>query len=355
MPLPYEISDMCKKCIIEHKKKKKEFKISCIPVPKSMEDKDDPIYPLENIIGLENYIKLPESVKIDLQLEKNPLLWAKECLGWTPYNKDRDFYQFYQKEFLLCTAQNKVLRYGRRMGKTEQMVVDILHNAWMKPGSLKPILVVGPFQSLITEIFDRIEKMLNNKGSIYNGKFSRKRQPFEEITLSNGMKIKGFTTGTTGDSMRGQSAQAVYLDECAYIPQEAFKAILAWRLDNHNVIFRAASTPSMVETNFKEWCLVNPAWKESYYPSTILPKFKEKDEPELRASLTADGYKLEVEAKFIEGSARVFKSHNINNAKEKYNYINSRSELENPNDWYITIGEINQRRLYSLVAQECGL
>lgn len=94
----------------------------------------------------------------------------------------------------------------------------------------------------------------------------------------------------------------------------------------------------------------DPSWKDYWYPSSILPNFAENDEQELRNSLTVDGYQLEVEAKFIEGSSRVFKSHNINNAKEKYNYINSRQELENPNDWYITIGEINQRRLYSLVA-----
>ena len=344
MPLPYEISDMCKKCIIKHKKNKKEFKVTCVPIPKEMEDDKDPVYPLEKLLGKETYLQLPENVKIDLQLEKNTLLWAKECLGWTPYNKARNFFQWYQKEFLLCNAQNKVLRFGRRLGKTEGMCVEILHRGWTNNSSDKPILIIGPFQNLIDEIFDRLDSLLSGNDSIYRGKFSRKRQP-SEITLSNGIKIKGFTTGTDGNSIRGQSAQAVYLDECAYIPQEAFKAVMAFKLDNPNVIFRAASTPSMVETNFKTWCNEDKAWKDFWCPSTILPNFKEKDEPELRASLTADGYKLEVEAQFIEGSARVFKSHNINNAKEKYRYINYRSELENPNDWYITIGcDWNEQR-----------
>lgn len=338
--LPYEVSDICKKCIKRHLKNKREFKVSCIPIPKELEDKENPMFPLDKVLGLETYIKLPEEIKIEMQLEKNVLLWAKECLGWTPYNADRNFYQYYQQEFLSCTAKNKVMRFGRRLGKTEVLTVELLHRGWTNPGTLKPILVVGPFQSLITEIFDRIEKLLNGKDSIYKNKFTRKKQPYEEITLNNGIKIKGFTTGTDGNSMRGQSAQAVYLDECAYIPPEAFKAVMAWKLDNPNVIFRAASTPSMLETNFKKWCLEDTAWKDYYYPSTILPNFKEKDEQELRDSLTADGYQLEVEAKFIEGSRRVFKSHNINNAKEKYSYINSRIELENPNDWYITIGEI---------------
>lgn len=249
--LPYEMADMCKECIKRQMKKKKGFEITCVPVPKTMEA-ENPVYPLSDVLGLKKYMELPESIKIDMQLEKNVLLWAKECLGWTPYNKDREFYQYYQKEFLLCTSRNKVMRFGRRLGKTECFTVEVLHRAFTTTSS-KPILIVGPYQSLITEIFDRLEKILNNQGSIYKGKYSRKKQPFEEITLSNGIKIKGFTTGTDGNTMRGQSAQAVYLDECAYIPQEAFKAIMAWKLDNKNVIFRAASTPSMIETNFKMW------------------------------------------------------------------------------------------------------
>lgn len=218
---------------------------------------------------------------------------------------------------------------------TEVMTVDMLHYGSINHGV--KILVIAPFQSLIDEIFDRLDTLLSGKNSIFKNKFSRKKQPCE-ITLENGTKIKGFTTGTDGNSIRGQSADRVYLDEAAYIPVEAFKAVMAFKLDNPNVSFNAASTPSALETNFKAWCISDKFWKSFYYPSTILPNFHEKDEPELRNSLTEDGYQLEVEAKFIEGSARVFKSHNIQAAKQKYKYINSREELEDPDDWYITIG-----------------
>ena len=345
IPLKFELSDQCRQCIQNHLKEKKEFKVTCSFIPKEME-LEKPIFPIDKIIGMDNYMKLSEESKVKLQLEKNKLLWAEECLGWTPYNSKRDFYQYYQKEFLLCNAQNRVMRFGRRLGKTEVMTVDMLHFGTMNEGA--KILVIGPFQSLIDEIFDRLDTLLSGKDSIFKNKFSRKKQPCE-ITLENGTKIKGFTTGTDGNSIRGQSADRVYLDEAAYIPVEAFKAVMAFKLDNPNVSFNAASTPSALETNFKTWCLSDPAWRQLYYPSTILPNFHEKDEPELRNSLTEDGYQLEVEAKFIEGSARVFKSHNIQAAKQKYKYINSREELEDPNDWYITIGKLHCR-LYSFVA-----
>ncbi|MGL5716022.1 hypothetical protein [Cetobacterium sp.] len=43
-------------------------------------------------------------------------------------------------------------------------------------------------------------------------------------------------------------------------------------------------------------------------------------------------------AEFIEGSSRVFKSNDIKDAQEVYSYIDSRMELENPNDWIISLG-----------------
>lgn len=78
---------------------------------------ENPIFPIDKLIGMDNYLKLSEESKVSLQLEKNKILWAKECLGWTPYNTKRKFFQYYQKEFLLCNAQNRVMRFGRRLRK----------------------------------------------------------------------------------------------------------------------------------------------------------------------------------------------------------------------------------------------
>ena len=581
MKLPYEIADMCKRCIKEHIKQKGKFEVKCTPVPKNMEVEEDAIYPLDKVLGEQTYSKLPEDVKISMQLSKNKLLWAKECLGWSPYNKVREFYQFYQREYLLCTAKNKVMRFGRRLGKcieensfvttynrgpirakylnhndelltfdektkkithtklwtktdngvkecieiitetgkkdtvttnhpyyvyrknnfewveakdlkvgdlvyiaknysgtfdeyenqrnepdkfkmfgnfismtnkkippkifkcsltniaffinglfeydtektkdkiiysttshelaiglkhllvrfgihayllkthedyklkinlkenakdcekiisvnnvgehktysisvvdthtfitndivthnTEGMVIDILHFAFTNPGV--KIVVVAPFLNLTTEIFNRIEMLLSGKDSIFKNDYTRKKQPSEKIKLSNGSEINGFTTATDGKAIRGQSANKVYIDEGAYIPEEAYQVLMAFKLDNKDVAFNVASTPSALETKFKHWCMVDTHWKATHYPSSILPDFHEHDEAELRNSLTADGYLLEVEAEFIEGSTRVFKSHNINNCKSDYNYINSRSELPDPHNWYITIGELS--------------
>lgn len=332
--IPYEVSDMCKKCIRKQIKVKGKFEVQCTPVPKALMDETKPFYPLDKVLDKDTYLEMSEKTKIDIQLQKNKLLWAKEFLGWGTYNVEREFNQFYQMEMLNCTAKLRAMRLGRRMGKTEVVTVDALHYALTNPG--KNVLIIGPFQNLIDEIFDRISNLIDNENSAFQGQYERKRQP-NEIRLANGSVIKGFTTGQNGDSIRGQSADRIYFDEAAYIPPTAFRSVMALLMDNKNVSITATSTPSAVETNFRKWCNEDPKWKDFHYASTLFPYFHEIEDT-LRSTYTGDDFSLEVLAEFIEGSSKVFKSVDIDSASEEYLYINSRAELENPNDWIISIG-----------------
>lgn len=219
---------------------------------------------------------------------------------------------------------------------TEVVTVDSLHYAQNNPG--KTVMIIGPFQNLIDEIFDRIASLLDSEQSAFSEGYDRKRQP-NVIRLPNGSQIKGFTTGLNGDSIRGQSADRIYFDEAAYIPPTAFRSVMALLMDNPSVSITATSTPSALQTNFKKWCLEDPDWRQFHYQSTLFPYFHEIEHT-LKATYTGDDYNLEVLAEFIEGSSRVFKSHNIATASKVYNYVNRFSELEGENrrDWIITIG-----------------
>jgi hypothetical protein len=218
---------------------------------------------------------------------------------------------------------------------SESLIIEAINYGVMHPGS--NVLIIGPFQNLIDELFDRMDKILGSDKSIFSGQYSRSRRPFNKIELNNGSIIKGFTTGTDGDSIRGQSADIVFFDEAAYIPPAAFRAIMAFLIDKPGVRMMATSTPSAIETNFKKWCNEDDEWKDFHYPSTILPYFKDIEKT-LRNTYTGDDYGLEVEAEFIEGSAKVFKNDDIEASLQEYKYINSRAELSNPNDWIISIG-----------------
>ena len=332
--IPYELSEFCKQCIKNHKAKKGTFNVKCKGIPRTLMDEEEPYFPTEQYLGIDKYNALTEDEKIIIQKEKNKLLWAKTHLGWSTFNKERNFDQWYQKAMLCCTAPQKVFRCGRRLGKTETICVDVINYMDHNPG--KNVMIIGPFQNLIDEIFDRLDKMLGSDSSVYKGKYSRKRKP-NEIKFDKGGQVRGYTTGNTGDSIRGQSAHRIYLDEAAYLPQEAFKAILALKLESASVEIVAASTPSPLETNFKLWCMSDPTWAEFHFPSTIFPFFKQ-EEHLFRQGLTEEGFELEILANFCEGNSRIFKTEDVQEASYEYNYINSRAELENPQDWTITIG-----------------
>ncbi|MGL5716020.1 terminase large subunit domain-containing protein [Cetobacterium sp.] len=249
MALNYNICKECKECIKNHIDKKGTFGVKCIPIPEELM-LEDPIYPLEKMLGKDVYDLLEEKEKIEIQFSKNKLLWAKEMLGWSTYNAERKFDQFYQKLMLTCTAKLRTMRLGRRMGKSEVVIVEAIQYAETNPG--KTVLIIGPFQNLIDELFDRIAKLLDSQASALSSGYDRKRQP-NVIRLPNGSQIKGFTTGMNGDSIRGQSGDRIYFDEASYIPPTAFRSVLALLMDNPNVSITATSTPSAVETKFKDW------------------------------------------------------------------------------------------------------
>lgn len=325
---------MCKECIKKHIKNKNNFKVKCIPFAESLNSLNNPYYPLDKVLGEDKYSELSDDVKIEIQLSKNKLLWAKETLGWSTMNPERGFDQFYQREILLCTAKMKVVRCGRRMGKTEYIIIESLHTAINEPGT--KILIIGPFQNLIDEIFERLQSVLSNENSIYKNKFKRKRKP-NKFVFDNGSSITGFTTGNSGDSIRGQSADVVIFDEAAYIPALAFRTTLAFLLDNKNVRMIATSTPVAIEGNFKKWCLEDPEWKDFHYPSTILPHYNEI-KGTLERDYTREDFKLEVLAEFADSNKNIFKTEDIKEASEDYSYVNSRYELEQPQNWIISIG-----------------
>ena len=112
-----EYADVCIKCQNRHLNEinKPSWDVICSGIPKSLWEQNH--YPLEEIIGSEEYFDLTEDEIISLHYKYNKMLWAKDAINWSTYNEKRDFDQYYQKELLLCTAKRKVGRLGRRMGK----------------------------------------------------------------------------------------------------------------------------------------------------------------------------------------------------------------------------------------------
>ena len=360
-----ELADFCKECQRRHIENKgyktdkdgKEiikWPIKCIGIQKNHfescrynEDTGEVetgLVDLEGIVDSEIFNKLTPIEKTRLQYFYNPLLWAKDMLGWTPYNPNRRWYQEYQKEYLLCTAEKKVGRFSRRLGKTEVICVRAPQFCDTFPRPRPIYVIVVPFQNLATEIFGRLKSMLESDTSVFRGKVRTKQKPFQEVAIQRTGKfndtayIRGFTTGASSGkgatSLRGQKADEVALDEGAYLHPSDYNAILPLLEERKGVKIQSFSTPSAIENNFKNWCLKDPAYKDFHYPYSVLLNTvytqEEYDEKvaDYKRTLGYVGFMLEFQADFYEDNNKVFPETWIKKCGKFYSYAERKSEVE---------------------------
>ena len=97
---------------------------------------------------------------------------------------------------------------------TETMCIEMLWKAYTKP--YHRILVVTPYENQVRLIFTRLMEIINDSPLLKQKIKKSTKNPYW-IEFDNGAIILGFTTGAAsgsgGASIRGQRADAIYLDE----------------------------------------------------------------------------------------------------------------------------------------------
>lgn len=140
----------------------------------------------------------------------DPVLWAKAFVisndaiakkvgPW----KARD----YQEEMLRDKSLYKVYRCGRRIGKSETMIIEGLHKAYTHEGFR--ILYVTPYETQVNLVFMRMRELIQSSPLLKIEVTKMKNSPYT-IEFRNGSVIMGFTTGASSGSgaasVRGQRA-----------------------------------------------------------------------------------------------------------------------------------------------------
>jgi replicative DNA helicase len=148
-----------------------------------------------------------------LEVISDPVKWAQVFLRiFNPVTKKEEPWlaRWYQVQMLQDPALKKVYRCGRRTGKTETMVVDMLWRVFTKRNYR--VVVVTPFENQIRLIFMRINEILMTSPLVAAEVVSNTKNPYI-IKFKNGSAIVGFTAGNDAASVRGQKADWLYLDE----------------------------------------------------------------------------------------------------------------------------------------------
>ena len=356
----------CINCQIRQYYKYGENKIKCSFSPRKLPDgAASKINSLVEETGLDK----KHATKL-LKASIDPVAWCELMFGFTDDN-DKWFIRNYQKEQLRCTSKRIAILEGRRAGKTFAMALKLIYHAFNtklergfdaqgKAVYMGPtIMIVTPYQAQLTNIFEEMEKLIKRnvelKQEVLSGTGDSLyvKTPTFKMELKNGALIQGFVSGigmrqdgSGGGTMRGFSANIIYLDEMDMIPAEVLtKVINPILATTPNTILYATSTPIGEKGKFYEWTKKRSDFKSDHLPTSVLPFWDEIKEDIIKDS-TADSFLAEYMGVFIEDEKGVFKKQWVNNAMIDYSYqdclnlgtLQSKLNLKTIRDRIVAIG-----------------
>lgn len=248
-----------------------------------------------------------------VHVASDPVLWARHYLNARP--------RAYQVWMLRHPKKRKILRAGRRLGKSWTMAVVMLHWAFTRNNS--KILVMAPMKPHVELLYKAVINMAEDKDSaaaVQEAITRKVTSPQFKIEFTNGSQISFFTTGMKSggksDVARGQEADLIVLDELDYMGPDDLDAIYVmlqdtdleigeYKSDDDQKQLIGASTPTGLRGQFWDWCH-SPEFQEFWFPSLVNPGWSKKVEDEFREQYDEMAYRHEVEADWGESAEGVY-------------------------------------------------
>lgn len=235
---------------------------------------------------------------------------TKKVESWVP--------RWYQNEMFRDKSTRKVYRCGRRIGKTETMVMEMLHKANVNRNFR--IIVACPYETQVRNIFTRINEIMKESPLLKKEIVGNTKNPYK-IELRNGSMILGFTTGDDASSIRGQKADWIYIDEIDFMSEYCFEVVAAIAIERAEIGITVSSTPTGKRSHFYRMCTMpEMGYSQHYHPSMHNPGWNEDMEAELKAQLTSEGYVHEVLAEFGTEEKGVFPKGKLDESATFENY-----------------------------------
>ena len=212
----------------------------------------------------------------------DPKSWGESFL----LNRDGSprVYRDYQVLDLHCKDRKIVHLDGRAVGKTINLSTLLLHYTFINRG--KSILVAAPYQGQLNTIIEEVEFQLGRNGILRNniargadGRLSIKRRPYFDIEFANGCKAYFRPAGNRGEAFRSLHVDFLLLDEAAWLPEPAWKAVR--QCLNAGGTFRVYSTPNGLRDTTYYKITQNRKWRIFHWPSWIAPDWSEERERDL--------------------------------------------------------------------------
>lgn len=315
---------MCELCIKEQIEKHGQQVIPCTGLNRAKNK-------LSSDIFNELVLNLTEEEKTELDALYDPYIYMETFLDIGKEKQIED--RWYQKIISSCSAQSKVIRVGRRSGKTYMMALMMIQE--MLVNDNYRVLLISPYAVQTAEVIKTFKDLCSRLPE--NPIKSSKQTPAWEINFHNGSILMGFTAATNADSVRGQTAHRIVLDEVDDIPENAIVSVMAIKMSVPDVKVWRSGTPKG-ERNLHR-AEQDPMNKCFHYPSYVIPHYDDKMDSSLRAEMgDGIGYIQEVMAIIGVANNQVFQSMFLNRAQNKLQFTTALEVLNDRSRYIVTMG-----------------
>lgn len=222
---------------------------------------------------------------------KNPASNPKIVL---PYNP-----QDYQREIHNSPARYRVVCIGRRGGKTEFLINEVIRGAIKNPGTWW--IVAPSYRQVKAIVWQRLKAILRvDPRWIYNEQELSAMHPI----INTRIELRG---ADNEDSLRGVGLKGVGLDEAAMIRANVWPEIIRPMLADSKGKAIFISTPKGRNWFFDLFSQNGNDWARWQFPTTI-NKYIDRDEIEqMRLDMSERIFKQEVMAEFLDDETGVFR------------------------------------------------
>jgi hypothetical protein len=276
-------------------------------------------------VDVQRIVKQSEMPEEDARDIIDPIHWAGKHIRVSDDNGDIIPFKprNYQEGVLACTAERKVDRMGRGLGKTSLGVIEELHKVTTKKNY--PILVLCPAKAQAQKWYDDILWQCENDPDLSGTIKSKRQQPFFRIEFQNDSTISIFTAGSSSgrdaDVIRSQSPRRVRLEEQDLLNEGDYKAVIPLLRRYKKSEFHGSSTPTGARSQFWQMCTQFSDYREFYAPITVHPDWSDDMEESCRREArTDDVFRHEFMAEFGDLAQGVFKAHYVDQARLSYKY-----------------------------------
>jgi hypothetical protein len=207
---------------------------------------------------------------------------------------------------VMNTPGNIVVRAGRQVGKS--FIISRKAGEYAIKNPKKTVMIVASVERQACLLFEKVLNFLyeNYRGFIRTGTH---RPTKHKIELTNGSVIHSLPTGLSGYGIRGYTIDLLICDECAFIPDEVFTAIVPMIAVTKGTIW-ALSTPHGRDGYFFR-CFSDESFTKFHVSSLDCPRRDDKFLERERARMSKLQFTQEYLGEFIDELKQFFPSELI--------------------------------------------